>query len=108
MRVAVFGCRCCTILALGLAATATGEPVRAGRDPRLREGQPQPRRGRSAQPRHGQPGLRPVVDGGSKSKDWEINDPTTGKGYESAVAYGIAKRLGFTEERRSRGRQCRS
>jgi polar amino acid transport system substrate-binding protein len=42
------------------------------------------------------PAFDPWWGGGSKSKDWELNDPRTGKGYESAVAYGIAKRLGFT------------
>jgi hypothetical protein len=52
------------------------------------------------------PAFDPWWTGGSKSKDWEINDPRTGKGYESAVAYGIAKRLGFTK-RRSR-EACRS
>src|SRR3954466_259221 len=30
--------------------------------------------------------------GGSK---WKVNDPSTGKGYESAVAYAVAKGLGF-------------
>ena len=43
------------------------------------------------------PAFDPWWTGGSKEKDWEINDPTTGKGYESAVAYGIARRLGFTK-----------
>jgi len=43
------------------------------------------------------PAFQPWWIGGSKSKAWEINDPRTGKGYESAVAYGIAKRLGFTK-----------
>ena len=28
---------------------------------------------------------------------WKINDPATGQGYESAVAYEVAKRLGFTK-----------
>jgi len=42
------------------------------------------------------PAFDPWWSGGSKSKDWELNDPTTGKGYESAVAYEIARRLGFT------------
>jgi polar amino acid transport system substrate-binding protein len=43
------------------------------------------------------PAFEPWWFGGSKSKAWETNDPRTGKGYESAVAYGIAKRLGFTK-----------
>ena len=34
------------------------------------------------------------VEGGS---DWEINDPSTGEGFESAVAYAVAEELGFAE-----------
>jgi polar amino acid transport system substrate-binding protein len=30
-----------------------------------------------------------------KGSNWKINDPTTGKGYESAVAYAVATKLGF-------------
>ncbi len=35
--------------------------------------------------------------GGSppKGSKWKVSNPYSGKGYESAVAYGIAKRLGF-------------
>jgi polar amino acid transport system substrate-binding protein len=30
---------------------------------------------------------------------WFVNnDPTNGKGYESAVAYAVAKQLGFTQD----------
>lgn len=43
------------------------------------------------------PAFDPWWGGGSNDKKWEINDPRTGKGYESAVAYGIAKRLGFAK-----------
>jgi polar amino acid transport system substrate-binding protein len=37
--------------------------------------------------------------GGSPTKGskWKISDPYSGKGYESAVAYALAKRLGFTK-----------
>ena len=38
-----------------------GRPVRTGRDPRLREIQPRPRRGRPAEPRDRQPGVPAVV-----------------------------------------------
>ncbi len=42
------------------------------------------------------PAFPPWFGGGSpKGSTWKINDPTTGKGYESAVAYAVAKRLGF-------------
>ncbi|HEV7641295.1 MAG TPA: hypothetical protein VGO39_10555, partial [Gaiellaceae bacterium] len=39
------------------------------------------------------PAYPPWFGGGSKSS-WKINDPSTGKGYESAVTYAIAKQLG--------------
>ena len=42
------------------------------------------------------PAYPPWFAGGSKSS-WKINDPTTGKGYESAVAYAIATKLGYSK-----------
>jgi len=45
------------------------------------------------------PAYPPYFQGGTeKGSDWEINDPNTGKGFESAVAYEIAKRMGFTPD----------
>ena len=42
------------------------------------------------------PAYPPWFGGGTpKGSTWKINDPTTGKGYESAVAYAVAKKLGF-------------
>jgi polar amino acid transport system substrate-binding protein len=32
----------------------------------------------------------------AKGSKWKVSDPYSGKGYESAVAYAVAKRLGFT------------
>ena len=43
------------------------------------------------------PAYPPWYAGGTKSSKWKINDPATGKGYESAVAYAIAKKLGYTK-----------
>jgi polar amino acid transport system substrate-binding protein len=43
------------------------------------------------------PAYDPWFSGGTpKGSTWKFNDPSTGKGYESAVAYAIAKQLGFT------------
>ena len=42
------------------------------------------------------PAYPPWFAGGTKSSSWKINDPSTGKGYESAVAYAIAKKLGYS------------
>ena len=33
--------------------------------------------------------------GGTPHKPWEVSDPNSGQGYESAVAYAVAKQLGF-------------
>ncbi|MGB2874697.1 MAG: ABC transporter substrate-binding protein [Gaiellaceae bacterium] len=33
--------------------------------------------------------------GGSPGHGWKVSDPYSGKGYESAVAYAVAKQLGF-------------
>src|SRR3954471_11724447 len=43
------------------------------------------------------PAYPPWFAGGSKSSKWKINDPSTGKGYESAVAYAIATKLGYSK-----------
>ena len=69
-----------------------GTPAAARRaaDPRLREGQPEPRRRRQADGRHRQPRLPALVRRRRKKKPWKVNDPTNGKGFESAVAYAVA------------------
>jgi polar amino acid transport system substrate-binding protein len=42
------------------------------------------------------PAYPPWFGGGvPKGSTWKINDPATGKGFESAVAYGVATQLGF-------------
>src|SRR4051795_2221670 len=42
------------------------------------------------------PASPPWFGGGApKSSQWKINDPSTGKGFESAVAYAVARQLGF-------------
>jgi polar amino acid transport system substrate-binding protein len=43
------------------------------------------------------PAYPPWFAGGeTKGKSWKINDPHKGKGFEPAVAYAVARRLGFT------------
>ena len=45
------------------------------------------------------PAFEPWFAGGTpEGSEWEINDPSTGEGYESAVAYAVAEKLGFTED----------
>jgi polar amino acid transport system substrate-binding protein len=36
--------------------------------------------------------------GGTPKAPWKVSDPRSGKGYESAVAYAVAKQLGFTKD----------
>ena len=45
------------------------------------------------------PAFPPWFEGGTpEGSTWEINDPSTGEGFESAVAYAVAEQLGFTED----------
>ena len=45
------------------------------------------------------PAFPPWFEGGvPEGSDWEINDPATGEGFESAVAYAVAGELGFAED----------
>jgi polar amino acid transport system substrate-binding protein len=44
------------------------------------------------------PAFPPWFAGGETAgRPWKINDPAKGQGFESAVAYAVAKRLGFTK-----------
>jgi polar amino acid transport system substrate-binding protein len=46
------------------------------------------------------PAYPPWFAGGeTKGRPWKLNDPAKGKGFEPAVAYAVAKRLGFTRDR---------
>jgi polar amino acid transport system substrate-binding protein len=45
------------------------------------------------------PAYPPYFQGGTENgSDWKINDPSTGQGFESAVAYAIADRMGFSTD----------
>lgn len=41
------------------------------------------------------PAYPPWFGGDETTKPWKISDPYSGKGYESAVAYAVARQLGF-------------
>jgi polar amino acid transport system substrate-binding protein len=43
------------------------------------------------------PAFPPWFGGAQKTKPWKVSDPYSGKGYESAVAYTVARELGFTK-----------
>jgi len=96
MRAAFFGLAL-TILALGLATTATGGPSTpaaiagcAKADLNLLE--------------DGQLSLAtdnpafPPWWGGAEKKPWKVSNPASGQGYESAVAFAVARQLGFTKK----------
>jgi polar amino acid transport system substrate-binding protein len=86
-----------TSLALALAATATGSPsapAQTGscakanldlvRDGRLTLGTDNP-------------AFPPWWGGGQTRSPWKVSNPYSGQGYESAVAYAVARQLGFTK-----------
>ena len=70
-----------TVLALGLAATATGKPSEPAQS------------GSCAKANLN----LPPWWGGAAKKPWEVSNPASGKGYESAVAYAVARQLGFAK-----------
>jgi polar amino acid transport system substrate-binding protein len=43
------------------------------------------------------PAFPPWFGGDEKTKPWKVSDPYSGKGYEAAVAYAVAKQLGFAK-----------
>jgi polar amino acid transport system substrate-binding protein len=44
------------------------------------------------------PAYPPWFDGGApKRSSWKLNDPANGKGFEAAVAWAVARRLGFAK-----------
>ena len=87
--------------ALIVAATASGRPAgttTAGRDSRLRQGQSRPARPTATLTVGADnPAFPPWFGGDEKTKPWKVSDPYSGKGYESAVAYAVAKQLGFAK-----------
>jgi polar amino acid transport system substrate-binding protein len=94
MRTVLFGLALAS-LALALAATATGTPESQAQsgscakanlnlieDGRLTLGTDNP-------------AFPPWWGGGETRKPWKISNPYSGQGYESAVAYAVARQLGF-------------
>ena len=94
MRAAILGLALTSVV-LVLAATATGspsEPAQSGSCAKanlnlVEEGQLSLATDNPA---------FPPWWGGAAKKPWEVSNPASGKGYESAVAYAVAKQLGFS------------
>jgi polar amino acid transport system substrate-binding protein len=95
MRTALFGLAL-TTLALALAATATGTSESQAQGARCAKAQLELKTPGRLTFGTDNPAFPPWWGGGETRKPWKVSNPYSGKGYESAVAYAVAKRLGFT------------
>jgi polar amino acid transport system substrate-binding protein len=85
-----------TILALGFAATATGDPSARGSIPGCATSSLDLVKDGQLSLATDNPAFPPWW-GGAEKKPWKVSNPASGKGYESAVAYAVAKQLGFSK-----------
>ena len=83
-----------TVLALGLAATATGDPSAPAAIPGCAKSSLNLVEDGQLSLATDNPAFPPWW-GGAAKKPWQVSNPASGKGYESAVAYAVAKQLGF-------------
>jgi polar amino acid transport system substrate-binding protein len=84
-------------LALVLAATATGKPAEPAQIPGCAKGSLNLKNEGRLTLGTDNPAYPPWWGGGETRKPWKISNPYSGKGYESAVAYAVARTLGFTK-----------
>ncbi|HEU5111840.1 MAG TPA: ABC transporter substrate-binding protein [Acidimicrobiia bacterium] len=84
-----------TALALALAATATGSPSAAAQVPGCAKGSLNLENEGRLTLATDNPAFPPWWGGGETRKPWKISNPYSGQGYESAVAYAVARMLGF-------------
>jgi polar amino acid transport system substrate-binding protein len=85
-----------TALALGLAAAATGGPSTQAAIPGCGKSDLTLLKPGTLTIGGDNPSFPPFY-GGAPKKPWKISNPYSGKGYESAVAYAVAKELGFSK-----------
>ena len=95
MRAAFFGLDL-TILALGLSATATGGPSTQTAIPGCAKSSLNLLKDGQLSLATDNPAFPPWW-GGAEKKPWKVSNPASGQGYESAVAYAVAKQLGFSK-----------
>ncbi len=96
MRAVLFGLVLAT-LALALAATATGGPdARSQAGSCARANLDLIEDGRLTLATDN-PAFPPWWGGGQTRKPWKTSNPYSGQGYESAVAYAVARQLGFAK-----------
>ena len=86
-----------TVLALGLAATATGDPSAPSAIRGCGKGDLTLLKDGTLTVGTDNPAFPPFF-GGAEKKPWKISNPYSGQGYESAVAYAVASQLGFTKK----------
>lgn len=95
MRAALFGVAL-TVLALGLASTATGSSSAPAAIPGCAKANLNLITSGQLSLATDNPAYPPWW-GGAEKKPWKVSNPASGKGYESAVAYAVAKQLGFSK-----------
>jgi polar amino acid transport system substrate-binding protein len=84
-----------TVIALGLAASATGGSSAPAAIPGCAKGSLNLIKEGQLSLATDNPAFPPWW-GGAAKKPWQVSNPASGKGYESAVAYAVAKQLGFS------------
>ena len=84
------------VLALGLAATATGGPEAPAAIPGCAKSSLNLVKDGQLSLATDNPAFPPWW-GGAAKKPWQVSNPASGQGYESAVAYAVAKQLGFSK-----------
>jgi polar amino acid transport system substrate-binding protein len=84
------------VLALGLAATATGSPSDPGQIRGCAKANLNLVEEGELSLATDNPAFPPWW-GGAPKKPWEVSNPASAKGYESAVAYAVARQLGFAK-----------
>jgi polar amino acid transport system substrate-binding protein len=84
-------------LALALAATATGSPESQAQTGSCAKANLDLVRDGRLTLATDNPAFPPWWGGGQTRKPWKISNPYSGRGYESAVAYAVARQLGFTK-----------
>jgi polar amino acid transport system substrate-binding protein len=85
-----------SVVVLGLAATATGGPSAPAAIPGCAKANLDLVEDGQLSLATDNPAFPPWW-GGAAKKPWQISNPASGKGYESAVAYAVAKQLGFSK-----------
>jgi polar amino acid transport system substrate-binding protein len=84
-------------LALVLAATATGKPATEAQIPGCAKGSLNLKNEGRLTLGTDNPAFPPWWGGGETRDPWKVSNPYSGQGYESAVAYAVARRLGFAK-----------